>query len=418
MGTVSEHAVHLDLEKLRVPEGHFLRKLPAVGALVAVVGVVACAAMVVMGGEESRRQFFFSYLVAYAFFASIAVGGLFFVLVNLLTSAGWSVTLRRGAENAAGTLPLLALMFVPLAFGLHDLYQWTDEAIVAHDPILQHKHAYLNIGFFAVRAVLILGGWAFMGWWFRRESVLQDTAGERDVSFAGMRTTSTRRLRKAAGPAMYAFALTTSFAAFDWIMSLEPHWYSTIFGGYFFAGTVVAIMALLILVNNALQGTGLLGDAVTDEHYHDLGKYLFGFVVFWGYMAFSQFLLIWYANIPEETAWYHQRAEGSWMLASRVILFGHFLIPFFFFIPRTIKRARPLLFLGAGYMLLIHLADIHWLVMPTLHHDGMHASLMDLAALLVVGGGFVAALSWNMTHSALVPLKDPRLAEAVAFENF
>jgi len=418
MDPVSEHAVHLDPEKLRIPEGHFLRKVPAIGALVAVVGVVACLALVLMGGEEARKQFFFSYLVAFAFFASIGVGGLFFTLVNLLTNAGWSVTLRRMAENAAGTLPYMAIMFVPIFFGLHHLYHWTDEAHVAHDAILKHKSAYLNIPFWTLRAVLVLSGWGLMGWWFRRESVIQDSAGERDVRLAGKATTSTRRVRMAAGPGMYAFALTTTFAAFDWIMALEPHWYSTIFGGYFFAGTVLAIIAYLILLNNALQAQGFLGNAVTTEHFHDLGKYLFGFVVFWGYMAFSQFLLIWYANIPEETAWYHQRAAGSWAAASKVILFGHFLIPFFFLIMRTIKRARPLLFLGAAYMLLIHLVDIHWLVMPTLHHDGVHVSLLDVATLLVMGGTFVAAMSFNVTRAALVPLKDPRLPEAVAFENF
>jgi hypothetical protein len=177
-------------------------------------------------------------------------------------------------------------------------------------------------------------------------------------------------------------------------------------------------MALLVIVSLMLQATGLLGTAVTTEHYHDLGKYLFTFVVFWGYVSFSQFMLIWYANIPEETAWYYQRYTGSWLVLSKILLWGHFLLPFFFLIMRTVKRNRALLLVAAVYMLAVHFLDLHWLIMPTLHHEGWHPHLMDLTTLLAVGGFFTAAFFRNLLSAALIPVKDPRLHEALAFENF
>lgn len=406
---MAHHAPALELDKIRIPEGHALRKAPTIAFVVSAVGIVACAALSMMGGGETARQFYFSWLVAFMFFLSIALGGLFFVLVQHVVRAGWSVTVRRIAENMMGTLPIFAILFVPILLGLHHLFEWTHVEEVRHDPILAAKEPFLNIPFFVARAVVYLASWALMAWWFRKTSLSQDISGDGEI---------TRRMQKASGPCLYAFAATATFAAFDWLMSLQPHWYSTIFGGYFFAGSVVAIHAVLIIGVNNLQAWGFLGRAVTSEHLHDLGKMLFAFVVFWAYMAFSQFMLIWYANIPEETMFFHARYVGSWKIVSTVLLFGHFLIPFFFLMSRTVKRMRPLLYMGAFYMLALHYVDMYWLAMPILHPDGVSVTMMDLAAFLAVGGAVMGVFFHNLTRNALIAYKDPRLHEALAFENF
>jgi hypothetical protein len=404
---VTQHSRALDPEKLRVPEGHFLRKAPTIWFAASAVGIVACAVLAMMSDEP--RQFYFSWLVAFMYFLSIALGGLFFVLIQHAARAGWSVTVRRIAENAMGTLPVFALLFVPILVGMHHLFEWTHVEHVRHDTILQAKEPFLNVPFFVGRAAMYFAVWALLAWWFRKTSLTQDESGDSEL---------TRVMQRRAGPSLYAFAFTATFAAFDWLMSLQPHWYSTIFGGYFFAGSVVAIHALLIIVVNNLQASGLLGRAVTGEHLHDLGKMLFAFVVFWAYMAFSQFMLIWYANIPEETTFFHARSEGSWLTVSKILLFGHFLMPFFFLLPRTVKRMRPLLYAGAVYLLVLHFVDVYWLAMPILHPEGVHLSLMDLAAFLAIGGAFIGLFLRNVTRAALVPLHDPRMPEALAHEVF
>jgi hypothetical protein len=211
--------------------------------------------------------------------------------------------------------------------------------------------------------------------------------------------------------------VTQTFASIDWIMSLTPHWYSTIFGVYFFAGSFVGFIALLSVVAVAMRGAGLLDTVISAEHLHDVGKLLFGFTAFWAYIAFSQFFLMWYANMPEETIWYKARLEGSWWTVSILLMAGHFAVPFFYLMGRAVKRRGWTLAAGGAWLLIMHFVDLYWLVMPTLHPEGVRPSALDLAALLTVGGCFVAAASWLMRRQALVPLRDPRLAESLAFEN-
>jgi hypothetical protein len=215
-------ATTLDPAKLRIPEGHPLRKAPNVLFAVSAVGIVACIALSFMGDEP--RQFYFSWLTAFAFFLSIALGGLFFVLLQHAVRAGWSVSVRRFAEQVMGTLPIFGLLFLPILAGLHHLYSWTHVEIVRNDAALQAKGPYLNIPFFVIRAVVFLVAWALIANWYRRTSLAQDASGDFEI---------TRRMQKLAGPALYAFAFTVTFASFDWLMSLQPNWYSTIFGGYY-----------------------------------------------------------------------------------------------------------------------------------------------------------------------------------------
>ena len=225
------------------------------------------------------------------------------------------------------------------------------------------------------------------------------------------------RLRRLAGPALIVLALTQTFAAIDWIMSLTPHWYSTIVGVYFFAGSFVGFIALLAVVASAMRGAGLLDTVISAEHLQDVGKLLFGFTAFWAYIAFSQFFLIWYPNLPEETIFYKQRLEGSWSTVSVILMAGHFAVPFFFLMGRAVKRRGATLAVGGAWLLAMHYVDLYWQVMPTLHPEGVRPSALDVAAFLAVGGCFVAAASWLLRRQALVPLRDPRLGESLAFEN-
>ena len=291
----------------------------------ALLGAVACAIL----GPGNPKQFFFSWLVSFLFFMSLALGALFFVLIQYAAQGGWGVVLRRIGETVFSTIPVMAVLFVPLLFGLHDLFEWSHADAVEHDALLAWKSPYLNVPFFLIRAALFFVIWSFIAVFYSRGSRSQDATGDHNVS---------ARLRKFAGPAIIVMALTQTFAAIDWIMSLTPHWYSTMFGVYFFAGSWLGFIALLSVVVPAMRGAGLLDTVISREHMQDIGKFLFAFTAFWAYIAFSQYFLMWYGNLPEETIFYKARMEGSWLTVSLVLLFGHFVAPFFYLMGRSVKR--------------------------------------------------------------------------------
>jgi hypothetical protein len=396
--------VALRPERATIPPGHPWNRIPAIGAGCAVLGAAACALL----GAGNPKQFFFSWLVSFLFFLSLALGGLFFVLIQYAAQGGWGVVLRRIGETVFTTLPVMAVLFLPLLLGLRDLYSWAVPGAADHDALLRWKAPYLNIPFFLIRAALYFGIWSFIALLYYRGSSGQDVSGDPRVS---------ARLRRLAGPAIIVLALTQTFASIDWIMSLTPHWYSTMFGVYFFAGSFVGFIALLSILAAAMRQAGLLETVITAEHLHDMGKLLFAFTSFWAYIAFSQFFLIWYANLPEETIWYKARLEGSWEAVSLLLMAGHFAVPFFYLMGRDVKRRGWTLAVGGLWLLAMHFVDLYWQVMPTLHPEGVRPSLLDVAAFIAVGGSSVAAAAWLMRRQALVPLRDPRLAESLAFEN-
>jgi hypothetical protein len=396
--------VALRSEQATIPPGHPWNRIPVIAGVFALLGAVACAIL----GPSNPKQFFFSWLVSFLFFLSLALGGLFFVLIQYAAQGGWGIVLRRIGETIFATIPVMAALFVPLLLGLHDLYEWSHHDAVERDALLRWKAPYLNVPFFLIRAALFFALWSFIAVLYYRGSRGQDVTGDPAVS---------ARLRRLAGPAIIVLALTQTFASIDWIMSLTPHWYSTIFGVYFFAGSFIGFIALLSIVAVAMRGAGLLETVISAEHLHDIGKLLFGFTAFWAYIGFSQFFLMWYANLPEETIWYKARMEGSWMTVSLFLMAGHFGAPFFYLMGRAVKRRGSTLAVGGAWLLGMHFVDLYWQVMPTLHPEGLRPSLLDVAALMAVGGCFVAAASWLMRRHALVPLRDPRLAESLAFEN-
>ena len=396
--------VALRSEQATIPPGHPWNRLPVIGAGCAVLGIVGCALL----GSGNPKQFLFSWLVSFLFFLSLALGALFFVLMQYATQGGWGIVLRRLGETIFATLPVMAVLILPLLLGMRDLYSWSAPGAAEHDALLQWKAPYLNVPFFLIRAALYFGMWSFIAILYYRSSRGQDETGDPAVS---------ARLRRLAGPSIIVLALTQTFASIDWIVSLTPHWYSTMFGVYFFAGSLTGYLALISVVVVAMRSEGLLETVVTAEHLQDVGKFLFAFTAFWAYIGFCQFFLIWYANLPEESIWFKTRIEGSWMAVSLLLMAGHFVIPFLYLMGRDVKRRGWSLAIGGGWLLVMHYIDLYWQVMPTLHPQGVSPSVLDVAAFLSVGGCFVAAASWLMRRQALVPLRDPRLAESLAFEN-
>ena len=432
-------------EKLRLGE----RARPAfmAAAIVAAVGL-ALSLVLGYGKDGGLRRFYFAYLFGYAFFLSIALGALFFVLMQHLTRAGWSVTVRRIGEAIAATIPVLGILSVPLLAAIAAQkgtpYPWalplstaTPEAVraaergeaseapdtngadaVEHptlDSVVLQKRAWLNPGFVIGRVVFYFAIWSWMALWYRKQSVDQDKSVD---------PAATSRMQVLSGICMLVLGLTLTGAAGDLIMSLDPHWFSTIFGVYYFAGSAVASFAVLIIAARLLQRAGYLNRSITVEHYHDLGKYLFGFTFFWGYIALSQYMLLWYANIPEEITWFERR--GATTVASRVtgwswvivaILFGQLLVPFAGLMSRHVKRRPGVLLAWAVWALAFHLLDVYWLVMPQCPKFTVASIAVDLAAVVGIGGAVVATFLHYLGAASLRPIADPRLQESLAFQN-
>jgi hypothetical protein len=274
--------------------------------------------------------------------------------------------------------------------------------------LLHRKEPYLNVPFFLARAGVYFATWLFLSYYYRALSSRQDVTGLPDL---------TRRREKIAPVAIIAFGLTLTFASFDWMMSRDPFWYSTVYGVYYFSGCVVAAFALLSVTAVLMQRSGRLVEAITADHYQDLGKYTFGFVVFWAYIAFSQYMLIWYGNIPEETEWYARRSHGPWGYISVLLVVGHFFVPFFVLISRWPKRRPAILAAACVWILAMHWFDVYWLIMPEWSHERVPLSWMDLATFVGIGGLCAAtALIW-LNRRPLLAIRDPRLGESLAFEN-
>ena len=378
------------------------------------IGVLFLAISAVLGflHGDGGRQFFFSYLAPYMLFLALTLGGLFMVVMFHLTGTRWGIVVRRVAEIVANNAWVMAILIlpilIPMLMGNHHLYMWTDHEVVAQNHALHAKAPYLNVSFFAARMVFYFAVWILLAWYYLRKSSAQDVQADPRLSNGP---------RKWSGPAMILFGLTMTFAAFDLLMSLEPGWFSTIFGVYYFATCVLMIYCSQVLLLHWLQRRGRLLHSVNIEHYHDLGKMMFAFVFFWGYIGFSQFMLIWYANIPEETVWFQPRMNTSWAWWSLLLLFGHLLIPFPGLLSRHMKRHRLLLQCWAAWLILMCWADMYWLVMPTMSPHGFTFHLLDITCLLGIGGISIAAIAHRAKRYNLVPVNDPYLPQSLAFEN-
>jgi len=389
-------------------EGGAGRLFRATGA----VGLAALAAAVAVGltADDGLRRLGFAYLQAFCYFLSLSLGALFFVALQHVTRSSWSVVVRRLAEIVAANLPLLGVLAIPVIALIPQIYGWArpldPDSHAAH--LVAQKRAWLNPVFFAVRAAIYFAVWGAAARWFWKRSLAQDEGAGPAVSV---------RCENVGAPVLVAFALTVTLASFDLIMSIDPTWYSTIFGVYFFAGSAVAFFALLTALSLGLQRSGRLAGLIHVEHYHDLGKLMFAFTFFWAYIAFSQYLLIWYANLPEETGWYVRRQSHGWAAIGLVLLFGHFVLPWAGLVSRWAKRNPRSLAFWAAWILVVHWVDLFWLIRPELGPTGPAPHLLDLLCFVGVGGVWAAGLARLAGERALVARGDPRLEDSLRFEN-
>jgi hypothetical protein len=383
-----------------------------------------------IGLAQDAYHFWYAYLVGWLFALSIPVGALFFVMFQHITKAKWVTVVRRFPEMLMSNFVLLAILGLPIfLFGMHDLYHWThaelyDPADSHFDPIVAGKQAYFfwpaGAGgfpaFFYARLVLYFFVWIVVSHKLYTLSVRHDMDPSADTG---------RYLRRTSAWGIPAVGLVTSFFAFDVLMSLDPHWFSTIFGVYFFAGAFVAAIAAMTMMGLAFQKSGMLVGEATADHFHDLGKYLFAFTVFWTYIFFSQQMLIWYANIPEETVWFEHRWMHGWGTVYYALILFHFVLPFFLLIPRFTKRRAPLLAIMCGWLLVMHFVDLWWVAKPNLYvATGLdpqyaHAALtwMDLTMLIGFVGILAGATMWRSARHATAPYTDPYYPASLQFEN-
>lgn len=363
----------------------------------------------VIGAFISREQFFQSYLFGYLFWISIALGCVAATMLHHVVGGRWSFTIRRLAESGAMTLLLMAVLFIPILLGINQLYLWAKPEIVAESALLQHKVPYLNVPFFIVRAVIYFAIWIGLAYLLNKWSTEQD----RDNTAA---PTLTNRLRRISAPGLILYVLTASFAAFDWMMSLEPEWFSSIYGLLFIAGNVLATMAFAIIGVALLANYAPLSQWVSANIYNDLGNFLLAFVAFWAYISFSQFLIIWSANLPEEISWYIVRTQGGWQWLAMALIFLHFALPMVILLARWAKRRVQVLTSIAVFVLVMQLVAIFWLVMPAFYPLGFHLHWLDLVLPVAIGGLWLAFFSWQLKKKSLVPLHDPRFQEVPAHD--
>jgi hypothetical protein len=376
-------------------------KLSQLSRRAAIVGVVALAAMIV-GALGNPDQFFRSYLIGYILWMGVALGSLALLMIQHLITGQWGWLGRRSFEAAARTLWLLAIGFIPILVGLSRIYVWADPEHAVGDALLEHKTPYLNVEFFLIRAAIYFAVWIGLAILLSRWSRQQDQG---DLSVAG-------RFQLGSGLGLLLFALTTSFAAVDWIMSIEPHWFSTIYGLQFITGLVLTALAFMVPVLSLLSGYEPLKDRMRPSHFHDYGNLILAFVLLWAYLAFSQYLITWTGNLPEEIPWYLNRTRGGWQWIGLVLVVFHFAVPFAVLLSRTAKRSARVLTRVALAILVLRLVDMVWLVEPAFS-DQLMIHWMDILAPIGIGGLWIAAFFWQLKSAPLLPVNDPRFSDAV-----
>ena len=371
---------------------------------VALVSVLACVA----GYIQEPARFFRSYIVAFSFTAAIGLGAFFFVMVQYLTGSAWSVTLRRIMENIMITLPLGAILFIPVAFGLHDIYSWTNAETVAGDAVLRGKSGFLSENLFIIRAFVYFVLWSIWIFAIYRQSTKQDTERSVRQMYIASRWSA---------PGLFLVVVVGTLASYDWLMSIQPKWYSTIFGLYILAGGGLTFMAVMTLICLSFRRAGILANSINIEHYHDLGKWMFAMTVFYTYIAFSQYLLIWYANLPDETVWYRNRLHGNWIWVGAAMPLVRFIIPFFTLLCRPAKRNLTLLGVMAVWILVFEYVDLYWIVMPAYYTEGPQLHWLDLATLAATVSLCGLAFWGRFKRHKMVPVGDLRFEQGLHFEN-
>jgi len=365
--------------------------------LALIVGVVF-AVLLLAGSFLDRAQFFHSYLFAFSFWTGLSVGALALLMLQHLTGGGWGLVIRRVLEAATRTLPLMLILFLPIIFGAHWIYPWTHEEKMRENAALAEKAKYLNLTFFSVRAAIYFAIWLTLAFFLNRWSLLQDKTA--DGQF-------TKRMRVLSGPGMVLLIFTVTFASIDWFMSLDPEWSSTIYGFIFVGAWSLSALAFVVAVMAALVKYEPMNNVVGHSHFHDLGKLLLALVMLWSYFAFSQFLIVWSGNLPEEIRWYLPRTHGAWGAIALAVVILHFAFPFLFLLSRSLKRNAGKLVIVALLILVMRLVDLFWMITPNFTREHFHISWMDVVAPIGIGGLWLGFFARTLTRRPLIPINDP-----------
>ena len=380
-----------------------------------VIGLIGIAASV-FGYLTDHQQFFQSYLLAFTYWVCLPLGCLGILMIHHLAGGRWGFAIRRMLEAGASTMPVMFVLGLPIIAGMHELFAWTHTDVVANDEVLTHKLPYLNSTFFIIRYVAYFVIWTIMGTLLTRWSVLQDQMTE---------TWPTRYMQRLSGPGMVLFAVLATFAGTDWLMSLEPHWFSTIFCAIYILGMALMAWAFMVLVGVPLSKHEPLNVLLTNERLRDLGTMMLGFVMLWAYTSFSQLLIIWSGNLPEEITWYYTRLHGGWLYLGYALIGFHFAVPLLLLVSSRIKARLKVLVSVAVGLMFMRLVDLYWITAPAFRdHDGAMTQAfelaphwLDLAAPIGVGGLWVFFFFGQLKKRPLVPSNDPRFDfEALAAE--
>ena len=366
-------------------------------------GVITIA-LCLVGAYFDRHQFFQSYLMAYVFWIGIPVGCFGIVMIHHLVGGTWGFVIQRPLESAIRTLPVMALLFIPIFFGMSELYSWARPDVVAQDKVLQQKSLYLNVPFFSLRTILYFAVWISVGYFLTKWSREQDHNA--DASLVD-------RLQNLSGPGLVLFGLTVTFSAIDWSMSLEPRWYSSIYGMIFIVSDGLVAMAFVIGVAYFLARREPLSEVFAPWVFQDLGNLLLAFVMLWAYLSFCQFLIVWVENLKNEIPWYLHRMSGGWGGVAVCLIVVQFALPFVLLLSRAVKRKPATLFRVAIVIGLMHLVEIFWFVAPAFHPSGFSISWIDVAAPIGIGGVWFAAFLWSLQGRSLLPTRDPRFVAIV-----
>jgi hypothetical protein len=385
------------IQSFNPPNMSDLQKRALIAGIVFSVVLLAAAFF-----DES--QFFQSYLIGWTFWAGISVGSIALLMLQHLTGGGWGFVIRRSLEAATRVLPLMAFLFVPIILGAHTIYHhWANHEEVAKDPVVQFKTPYLNLPFFTVRAVIYFAVWLTLVYLLNKWSLAQDRTADNRY---------TRNMRLLSGPGMVALIFTVTFASVDWYMSLEPEWFSTIYGFIYVASWSLSALAFVIAVMARLSDQEPMKRIVAPLHFHDLGKLLLALVMLWAYFAFSQFLIIWSGNLPEEIGWYIVRTHGAWGAIIVIIAILHFGAPFLFLLSRDLKRNPHRLVIIAVLILMMRCVDLMWMLAPAFRDHRWF--WLDVIALLAFGGLWLSFFTWQLGKRSLIPFNDPQFESVKA----
>ena len=392
------------IDKTPPEVGEFQRRALVVG----IAGVAIC----VLGAFFDSEQFFRSYLLAYVFWVGIALGCFAILMLQHMSGGAWGLVIRRVLESATRTFPLLAVLFIPIAIGVRSIYIWAGphagQGNEALQHALDHKAPYLNVPFFIGRAVFYFAIWILLSYLLNKWSLEQDRTKHRPL---------TTRLQGISGPGLVLYGFTVTFASIYWIMSLEPQWFSTIFGVLVMGGQGLSAMAFIIAVVVVLSRYKPLSDVIKPSHLHDLGKLMLAFLMLWAYFGFSQFLIIWSGNLPEEIPWYVRRLQTSWKWVGLALVLLQFALPFVLLLSRDLKRNSRTLVTVAVAVIVMRLVDLIWLTVPEFHEGAFRIHWMDLLMPIGVGGLWLAYFAYQLKQRPLLPMGDPYLEEALAHEG-